>query len=706
MFSSGADEPLTFSLLEDTSGLPTLFSKGVAVTYDVEGGVLTASAGARTVFVLTVNPDGTWTFDLQDQLDHVDTGANDENFGLRTSADGSTSVLGIDFSSIIGATDSDGDSVSGLNQGSFSIQVQDDVPVVLGKSVQAYTSTDEPIRIPGAGTFGPPVSSIINVPDGGSIQDLNVILNLTHTFMSDLVVTLTSPGGTTITLFSNVGGGDDPTGGDIVLDDEASQNIGSAPAPFTGTWQPESDLLSAFDGENPAGNWTLTISDAVGGDSGFLVNWDLVVTTGSGSGPVTQTVAVDEDDLTGPLSVGNDDVQDGDDLPVGGSPSVSGALALSVGADEPADVTFVAMHGLTVTGTFSDNSIGPVESQGRPLYYFWDGTTHTLYATWVAPADFGTGNPANNAAFSVVVTPATGAYTLTLLDQLDHLPNSEEVEQEQPESLVALDISEFALVGGTAFEDNIRLNLTYTVTDFDGDEANGTVNFDIDDDVPVQVGEAVVLGQVDEDELPDGITDGDGVTTVATGNLSSLVSVGADEDGTFTIGQTGLLPQNLTSQGAPVVYNVNGDTLTGFVDTGPVGLDVDDRLVFTLQVNPNGAFTFTLLDQLDHLPNVPANDDDQTLTIDFSSAIQFTDFDLDTITLQGGFSIAIEDDVPNAIVLEIAADTLVLDESAVGTETDGDSDPRVLRPSRRTLLTTLLRQGFTEQTAPAPRPMR
>ena len=62
------------------------------------------------MFTLTVNANGSWTFDLQDQLDHVDNGLNDENLLLRTAVDGSTSVPSIDFSSIVVATDRDGDS--------------------------------------------------------------------------------------------------------------------------------------------------------------------------------------------------------------------------------------------------------------------------------------------------------------------------------------------------------------------------------------------------------------------------------------------------------------------------------------------------------------------------------------------------------------------------------------------------------------------
>ena len=132
LFSVGADEPLEITLSNNISGLPTLFSKGDAITYSVSGNVLTATADAggpdqRVVFTLTVNPDGSWSFDLKDQLDHVDNGLNDENYELRTSADGSTSVGEIDFSSIILGTDADGDSVAAA-PGTFTVDVQDDVP--------------------------------------------------------------------------------------------------------------------------------------------------------------------------------------------------------------------------------------------------------------------------------------------------------------------------------------------------------------------------------------------------------------------------------------------------------------------------------------------------------------------------------------------------------------------------------------------------
>ena len=150
----GADEPLLTSLSLAKSTLPTLFSQGEAVTYGVavnDGGTptdpsddihtLTATAGGRTVFTLVVNANGSWTFDLDDQLDHVDNGLNDENLLLRTSLNDLVGVPSIDFSSIVVATDRDGDEIT-LNAGSFTIAVQDDIPVQNAVPVAATVQED------------------------------------------------------------------------------------------------------------------------------------------------------------------------------------------------------------------------------------------------------------------------------------------------------------------------------------------------------------------------------------------------------------------------------------------------------------------------------------------------------------------------------------------------------------------------------------
>ena len=94
LVTAGADEPATFTLAADTSGLPSLTSKGEAVSYGVLGDTLTATAGGRTVFTLTLATNGDYTFNLQDQLDHADGG--------------DLVILPIDLSSVIVATDFEG----------------------------------------------------------------------------------------------------------------------------------------------------------------------------------------------------------------------------------------------------------------------------------------------------------------------------------------------------------------------------------------------------------------------------------------------------------------------------------------------------------------------------------------------------------------------------------------------------------------------
>src|SRR4029079_5735852 len=143
---SGADEPASVSLsldATDLATLPQLLSQGVAVTYAVNGAgdTLTASAGGREVFTLKVNADGSWAFDLKDQLDHV--AGNGENTALRTVGGGSVDT--IDFSEMIVVTDADGDSVRNLlTAGDFSITVQDDIPVITNSTDLMYANQLNP----------------------------------------------------------------------------------------------------------------------------------------------------------------------------------------------------------------------------------------------------------------------------------------------------------------------------------------------------------------------------------------------------------------------------------------------------------------------------------------------------------------------------------------------------------------------------------
>ena len=120
------------------------------------------------------------------------------------------------------------------------------------------------------------VLSTINVPDSVTIGDVNVTLNINHTRDQDLDVFLISPGGTRIELMTDVGGGGDNFIG-TTLDDEAATPITSGSAPFSGTYQPEGSL-SAVDGEDAQGNWTLEVNDDKRRETGTLISWELEVT--------------------------------------------------------------------------------------------------------------------------------------------------------------------------------------------------------------------------------------------------------------------------------------------------------------------------------------------------------------------------------------------------------------------------------------------
>jgi len=106
-----------------------------------------------------------------------------------------------------------------------------------------------------------------------SIDDLDVEVDITHAFTGDLTITISSPGGTTVTLVDGVGGGGDDFDG-TVFDDEASTSITAGSAPFTGSYSPE-EALSDFDGEDPNGVWTLSVTDSVLGGEGTLDAWSM-----------------------------------------------------------------------------------------------------------------------------------------------------------------------------------------------------------------------------------------------------------------------------------------------------------------------------------------------------------------------------------------------------------------------------------------------
>ncbi|OWQ47803.1 hypothetical protein CDL60_08395 [Roseateles noduli] len=122
------------------------------------------------------------------------------------------------------------------------------------------------------------VNSTINVGSHGTLSDVNVsIVDLRHTYDGDLAIWLISPTGTSV-LLSNRRGGSGDNFINTVFDDSAVSLIGNAAAPFTGTFRAEG-LLSAFNGQDAFGLWTLRVADMAAADVGVINSWNLQLTT-------------------------------------------------------------------------------------------------------------------------------------------------------------------------------------------------------------------------------------------------------------------------------------------------------------------------------------------------------------------------------------------------------------------------------------------
>ena len=123
---------------------------------------------------------------------------------------------------------------------------------------------------PNAGTV---TNSVISITNDVMVNDLNVNLNINHTWVGDLTISLIAPDNTTVILADGVCGNCDNMV-NVTFDDEATDPITGATDPITGPYQPEGNL-SDFDGIPTIGDWTLRIVDNANQDGGTLLDWTL-----------------------------------------------------------------------------------------------------------------------------------------------------------------------------------------------------------------------------------------------------------------------------------------------------------------------------------------------------------------------------------------------------------------------------------------------
>lgn len=128
-------------------------------------------------------------------------------------------------------------------------------------------------------TTGAPVNDTINIPiTSGNVTDIDVHLDIAHTFTADLDITLThNLTGTVVELTTDQCGGDN----DIFafFNDEADglPDCVGIDLGIEGNVNAEG-VLADFDAELAEGDWTLNVTDDAGGDDGTLNRWCVYIT--------------------------------------------------------------------------------------------------------------------------------------------------------------------------------------------------------------------------------------------------------------------------------------------------------------------------------------------------------------------------------------------------------------------------------------------
>lgn len=620
-----------------TSGKEPL-AYSVEVSGDGSTSTLTATAGGVPVFTLVVTSDGGYVFTLLGPIDHPRKDGDDSE--LLGDKD-----LALDFSKLLIATDYDGDAVpGGFNPGSFVIDVEDDVPVLVEDGVKhCLTITYQGGDASYLNSYGYYIKGPGGEPTGGQI-----IWGDTTGLTEGDSITLHGLDPSQVGFFIIPNGGSNGAASNAevtfqIVDGQWKAFIGETPINGAGG----AHVLFSDPTLNPGGkshvddntapgnqNWE-DVSDGNSDNDYNDVNIQVAWTT---KAPVGGTVH--EDQLSTPYP-GNPEADQR--LVISTEGGAGSLMALvSFGADGPGAFGLVSSE--TVAEVLGAQGL---TSGGEPLVYNVSTTTDpdgnllstTLTATAVAEVG---GYP----VFTLVIN-ADGSFRFELEGPIDH-PRADGDDNELWSS-----------------EGGIGLDFTrlFTATDGDGDPlqlpegAKGLFVINIQDDVPLPAQpnpqQPVVNGLVHEDALMPGNAEGDDqVLSVSggAGTLDALVNFGADGRGGFTLSTepgalTALQNLGLKSGGVALVYSVSADgsTLTATAGVKPI---------FTLTVDADGSYEFLLQGPLDH--PLQDGDDSETLgasnlVLDFSGVLIATDGDGDPIAGgfgAGSFVIDVEDDVP------------------------------------------------------------
>jgi len=201
------------------------------------------------------------------------------------------------------------------------------------------------------------LSDTLNFVQDIIISDVDITLDVSHTYVSDLTFTVTNDGPPTSTVIIDRPGSCSSDNIDTTIDDDNGTPVenecnGTPPAIGAGPFTPNNPL-NVFDGQSAMNSWTLNIVDNANIDTGTLNEWCVVIT----GTPVVQTPDIDFS--------GNNLTQD---VCVNPGPTATNPVTLNVealnGYSNPINLSFNPALPSGISGGFSNNNFIPAAAPG------------------------------------------------------------------------------------------------------------------------------------------------------------------------------------------------------------------------------------------------------------------------------------------------------------------------------------------------------
>ncbi|NRD22253.1 T9SS type A sorting domain-containing protein [Winogradskyella litoriviva] len=266
----------------DASGGQT-DSDGMTATVTTSAGPFTVTSQNTGGISWDVGSSQTITWDVAGTTGN---GVNEANVNILLSTDG-----GLNFDTVLASnTPNDGSqSITVPNVASSNCRIMVEAANGIFFNVNSsnfgigvdilcttYTSGNIALAIPDGGgenVQGAVVANTINVPDSGTITDFRVSIDVTHSYIGDLIIQLQHPNGTA---FTNIWNRTCNTGafGNIDVTFKDGEPTISCASPTIGLYE-AANTLSVFNGLDMSGDWTILLVDNYTGDTGTLNNWSM-----------------------------------------------------------------------------------------------------------------------------------------------------------------------------------------------------------------------------------------------------------------------------------------------------------------------------------------------------------------------------------------------------------------------------------------------